>query len=113
MGTRGSRFRRNRLALLGPRPGHRAGAEARRWLRGWRPYDPGRQRPDREARTTRRPNTFLGAERVSAATILSRVIYGSRVALLVGVLVRHHRSGRRSSSSGMIAGFSGGLGLIP
>src|SRR6476469_6717317 len=78
-----SRFRRNRLALLGLLlvAVLTLSAALAPWLA---PYDPGRQSLI-EKRARPGAKYILGADEFGR-DILSRVIYGSRVALLVGVL---------------------------
>jgi peptide/nickel transport system permease protein len=78
-----ARFRRNRLALLGLVlvVVLALSAALAPWLS---PYDPGRQSLI-EKRATPGGKYLLGADEFGR-DILSRVIYGSRVALLVGVL---------------------------
>ena len=78
-----SRFRRNRLALIGLAlvVGLALSAGLAPWLA---PYDPARQSLV-EKRTTPGAKYWLGADEFGR-DILSRVIYGSRVALLVGTL---------------------------
>ena len=78
-----SRFRRNRLALLGLLlvAVLTLSAALAPWLA---PYDPGRQSLI-EKRARPGAKYFLGADEFGR-DILSRVIYGSRVALLVGVV---------------------------
>ena len=99
-----SRFRRNRLALLGLLlvAVLTLSAALAPWLA---PYDPGRQSLI-EKRARPGAKYILGADEFGR-DILSRVIYGSRVALLVGVL-----SATIAVAGGlvlgMIAGFSGG-----
>jgi len=99
-----SRFRRNRLALLGLFlvAVLTLSAALAPWLA---PYDPGRQSLI-EKRARPGAKYILGADEFGR-DILSRVIYGSRVALLVGVL-----SATIAVAGGlvlgMIAGFSGG-----
>ena len=99
-----SRFRRNRLALLGLLLVAllTLSAALAPWLA---PYDPGRQSLI-EKRARPGAKYILGADEFGR-DILSRVIYGSRVALLVGVL-----SATIAVTGGlvlgMIAGFSGG-----
>jgi peptide/nickel transport system permease protein len=78
-----ARFRRNRLALLGLVLVIVLGLSAA--LAPWvSPYDPGRQSLI-EKRAKPGGKYLLGADEFGR-DILSRVIYGSRVALLVGVL---------------------------
>jgi len=99
-----SRFRRNRLALLGLLLVAllTLSAALAPWLA---PYDPGRQSLI-EKRARPGAKYILGADEFGR-DILSRVIYGSRVALLVGVLsVAIAVAG--GLVLGMIAGFSGG-----
>jgi peptide/nickel transport system permease protein len=81
--TAWSRFRRNRLAMLGLAliVVLAVSAALAPWLA---PYDPARQSLI-EKRAKPGPKYWLGADEFGR-DILSRVIYGSRVALLVGVL---------------------------
>ena len=83
MSTAWSRFRRNRLALAGLALVALLALTAA--LAPWlAPYDPARQSLV-EKRTPPGAKYLLGADEFGR-DILSRVIYGSRVALLVGVL---------------------------
>src|SRR5215470_2327750 len=93
-----SRFRRNRLALVG------LALVAVLALR-LAPYDPARQSLI-EKRARPGAKYILGADEFGR-DILSRVIYGSRVALLVGVLSAAIAVGG-GLLLGTIAGFSGG-----
>jgi len=99
-----ARFRRNRLALVGLAlvVGLGLSAALAPWLA---PYDPARQSLI-EKRTTPGGKYVLGADEFGR-DILSRVIYGSRVALLVGLL-----SAAIAVAGGLllgtIAGFTGG-----
>ncbi len=99
-----SRFRRNRLALIGLAlvVVLALSAALAPWLA---PYDPTRQSLV-EKRTRPGAKYWLGADEFGR-DILSRVIYGSRVALLVGVLsVLIALTG--GMLLGTIAGFAGG-----
>jgi peptide/nickel transport system permease protein len=99
-----SRFRRNRLALVGLVlvAVLALSAVLAPWLA---PYDPARQSLI-EKRARPGAKFILGADEFGR-DILSRVIYGSRVALLVGVLSATIAV-VGGLVLGMIAGFSGG-----
>ena len=99
-----SRFRRNRLALVGLVlvAVLALSAVLAPWLA---PYDPARQSLI-EKRARPGAKYILGADEFGR-DILSRVIYGSRVALLVGVLSAAIAVGG-GLVLGMIAGFTGG-----
>jgi peptide/nickel transport system permease protein len=99
-----SRFRRNRLALVGLVlvAVLALSAALAPWLA---PYDPARQSLI-EKRARPGAKYILGADEFGR-DILSRVIYGSRVALLVGVLSATIAV-LGGLALGMIAGFSGG-----
>jgi peptide/nickel transport system permease protein len=99
-----SRFRRNRLALVGLLlvAVLALSAVLAPWLA---PYDPARQSLI-EKRARPGAKYLLGADEFGR-DILSRVIYGSRVALLVGVLSAAIAVGG-GLVLGMIAGFTGG-----
>jgi peptide/nickel transport system permease protein len=99
-----SRFRRNRLALvgLGLVVVLALSAVLAPWLA---PYDPARQSLI-EKRARPGAKYILGADEFGR-DILSRVIYGSRVALLVGVLSAAIAVGG-GLVLGMTAGFTGG-----
>jgi len=99
-----SRFRRNRLALIGLVlvAVLALSAVLAPWLA---PYDPARQSLI-EKRARPGAKYILGADEFGR-DILSRVIYGSRVALLVGVLSAAIAVGG-GLVLGMIAGFTGG-----
>ena len=99
-----SRFRRNRLALVGLVLVAVLALSA--LLAPWvAPYDPARQSLI-EKRARPGGKCILGADEFGR-DILSRVIYGSRVALLVGVLSAAIAV-VGGLGLGMIAGFSGG-----
>jgi len=99
-----SRFRRNRLALVGLVLVAVLALSA--LLAPWlAPYDPARQSLI-EKRARPGAKFILGADEFGR-DILSRVIYGSRVALLVGVLSATIAV-IGGLVLGMIAGFSGG-----
>jgi peptide/nickel transport system permease protein len=99
-----SRFRRNRLALVGLVLVAVLALSA--LLAPWlAPYDPARQSLI-EKRARPGAKYLLGADEFGR-DILSRVIYGSRVALLVGVLSAAIAVGG-GLVLGMIAGFTGG-----
>ena len=99
-----SRFRRNRLALVGLVLVAVLALSA--LLAPWvAPYDPARQSLI-EKRARPGGKYILGADEFGR-DILSRVIYGSRVALLVGVLSAAIAV-LGGLVLGMIAGFSGG-----
>jgi peptide/nickel transport system permease protein len=99
-----SRFRRNRLALVGLVLVAVLALSA--LLAPWlAPYDPARQSLI-EKRARPGGKYILGADEFGR-DILSRVIYGSRVALLVGVLSAAIAV-VGGLGLGMIAGFSGG-----
>ena len=99
-----SRFRRNRLALVGLVLVTVLALSA--LLAPWlAPYDPARQSLI-EKRARPGAKFILGADEFGR-DILSRVIYGSRVALLVGVLSATIAV-VGGLVLGMIAGFSGG-----
>jgi peptide/nickel transport system permease protein len=99
-----SRFRRNRLALVGLVlvAVLALSAVLAPWLA---PYDPARQSLI-EKRARPGAKYILGADEFGR-DILSRVIYGSRVALLVGVMSATIAV-LGGLALGMIAGFSGG-----
>jgi peptide/nickel transport system permease protein len=99
-----ARFRRNRLALIGLGLVIVLGASAA--LAPWlAPYDPARQSLI-EKRTRPGGKYVLGADEFGR-DILSRVIYGSRVALLVGLLSAAIAVGG-GLLLGTLAGFAGG-----